>query len=118
MNSILNSVKALLGIDTTDTAFDTEIMININMVFATLNQLGIGPLQCYSISSSANNWTEFTNDAFILGLVRTYVYLKVKLLFDPPAGSAAAESMNKVASELEWRMYAACDVSSGSHTER
>lgn len=109
MTSILDSVKSLLGIASDVTAFDVDIIIYINSVFSALNQLGIGPEETLVISDGTSEWSSFSTDPFIVGLARTYVYLRVKLLFDPPVSSTATEAINKVASEFEWRMYAACE---------
>lgn len=117
MNSILNSVKSLLGIAAEDTAFDADIVVNINMAFATLNQLGVGPEQCYSITGTSDAWTDFSTDTFTIGLLRSYVYLKVKLLFDPPSASNTLDSMTKVLSELEWRLYVESDTKKRSALE-
>lgn len=105
MDSILNSIKKLLGIYETDTCFDTDITIHINSVFSTLNQLGIGPPEGFYIESNAATWSDFltTNDPR-LNSVKTYMYLKVKLLFDPPQSSKAVESTQQLIKEYEWRL--------------
>lgn len=105
MESILNSVKKLLGITSEYTAFDVDITMHINSVFMILNQLGIGPENGFSILDDTAVWTDFlpeTDRNF--EPIKSYIYLKVKLLFDPPTSSIVMESMNRMISELEWRM--------------
>ena len=102
--SILTSIKKLLGIVEEYTQFDTDIIIYINTVFMTLQQLGIGPEEGFSITDENDLWTDFIEDSTLLNSVKTYIYLKVKLLFDPPLSSSTVESFNKMIDEIEWRM--------------
>lgn len=102
--SILTSIKKLLGITEEYTVFDQDIIIHINSVFLTLNQLGVGPEEGYSITNKDNQWTEFLKEGVLLNSVKSYIYLKVKLLFDPPLNSSTIESMNNMIKEFEWRM--------------
>lgn len=102
--SILTSIKKLLGIVEEYTQFDTDIIIYINTVFMTLQQLGIGPEEGFSIADENDLWTDFIEDSTLLNSVKTYIYLKVKLLFDPPLSSSTVESFNKMIAETEWRM--------------
>lgn len=105
MDSILDSIKKLLGIDILDTSFDGDLIIYINSVFAILNQLGVGPSEVFWISDNGAIWDEFIYDyAFDLQLLKSYIYLKVKLIFDPPASSFVLESNNRLISEFEWRL--------------
>lgn len=104
MDSILISIKKLLGIEEEYTQFDQDIIMHINAVLATLTQLGVGPASGYSISDSSAVWSDFLGTATNLNAVRTYVYLKVRLAFDPPASSAVIDSINHLASEFEWRI--------------
>lgn len=104
--SILNSIKKLLGINTDETVFDQDIAIHINTTLANLVQIGIGPSEGYMITSADNKWNEFCGDDLpLLNNVKTYVYLKVKLVFDPPQASSLLEAINSQLKELEWRMY-------------
>lgn len=103
-NSILTSIKKLLGMTAEYTAFDTDIIIHINTAFMTLHQLGIGPENGYMIKDQFDTWDEFIKDEDNLEAVKTYIYLKVKLMFDPPLSSAVMESMNRMISEYEWRL--------------
>lgn len=102
--SILTSIKKLLGIAAEYTNFDTDIIIHINTVFTTLKQLGVGPIQGFRIKDKSNIWSEFVKEEEYLDSVKTYVYLKVKLVFDPPLNSSVMESMKQEIKELEWRL--------------
>jgi len=108
MDSILTSIKKVLGIVEADTAFDTDIIIHINSVFMILNQLGVGPI--FSIQDKFESWSDYIPDSEKLELMKSYMYLKVKLLFDPPISSAVLESTNRQISEFEWRLNAAADT--------
>jgi hypothetical protein len=101
--SILSSVKKILGVAETDTSFDLDIMIHINSAFATLNQLGIGPPEGFEIEDSDDTWDDFVTDKRMSSM-KSYVYLRVRLLFDPPSTSFALDSMQKQIEQLEWRL--------------
>lgn len=109
MESILTSVKKLLGIAEECTDFDVDIIIHINTVFMELTQMGVGPESGYRIEDDTNTWDEFTNDDIALEAVKSYVPLKVKALFDPTASSAVSESIKREIDRLEWRLYIAAD---------
>jgi hypothetical protein len=102
--SILKSVKKILGIEASYTAFDLDILIHINSVFSTLHQLGIGPDNGFAIEDDTATWAAFIGVDPRLSSVKTYVYLKVRMLFDPPQTSYLIESLNQQAKELEWRL--------------
>ena len=104
LESILNSVKKMLGLDAEYDAFDTEIIIHINSVFMILQQLGVGPETGFAISDDTAVWTDFIEDDVYLALVKSYMYLKVRMLFDPPQNSALLEAMNSQIAEFEWRL--------------
>lgn len=104
MDSILTSVKKSLGIDSSYTHFDTDIILSINTVLSILSQLGVGPEQGYSITSDIEKWSDFLGARKDLESVKTFVYMKVKLIFDPPSNSFLIDSINKILSELEWRI--------------
>ena len=104
MESILTSIKLLLGITEDYEAFDQQIIAHINSVFMILTQLGVGPPEGFMITSKVDTWNEFINDEKKMQLVKSYMYLKVKLLFDPPLSSIVVESINRMISELEWRL--------------
>ncbi len=101
---ILDSIKRLLGIEADDPSFDEELIMHINSVFFVLNQLGVGPTDCFSIDSSDDAWLDFTSTQLDLEAVRTYTYLKVRLLFDPPQNSFLINSIEKLITEFEWRL--------------
>lgn len=103
-NRILPNIKKLLGLDESYTAFDTDIVIHINSAFSTLNQLGIGPSQGFSIEDNTATWDTFLGDDKRKNDAKTYIYIKVRLVFDPPQTSFAIDSLEKVARELEWRL--------------
>lgn len=104
MESILTTIKKMLGIAADYTHFDTDIIVHINTVLVTLNQIGVGPETPATISSVADTWENTLGDISNIESVKTYIYLKVRLLFDPPASSYVLESMNRAANELEWRL--------------
>lgn len=106
MNSILTSIKQMLGITEDYTHFDTDIIIHINTVFGILNNMGVGNKK-FTITDKNATWSQFIgSEPTDLELVKTYIYLKVKLIFDPPASSSVLEAYKTMASELEWRLYA------------
>jgi hypothetical protein len=111
MESILLSIKKLLGLDESYEAFDEDIKIYINSVLATLPQLGVGPSSGFSIDGRQQTWDELLDNDARLNFVRSYVYLKVRLLFDPPTSSYAIDAINKQISELEWRIVVTVDGS-------
>ena len=104
VDSILDNTKKMLGIDSEYTAFDTDIVIHINSAFTYLQQLGVGPVQGFLIVDNETGWSEFIGDVSIINSVKTYMYLKVRQVFDPPATSYLIESTRKQAEELEWRL--------------
>lgn len=102
--SILTSIKKLLGITAEDKSFDEDIIIHINTVFLDLNQLGVGPEDGFRIEDENVTWDEFVEDDTYYDAVKTYIYLKVRLLFDPPQNSAVMTSYNQTIDRLEWRL--------------
>ena len=110
MESILTSIKKLLGIAEEYTHFDADLIMHINSVFATLTQIGVGPSVGFSIADDHAVWGDFTDDANALASVKSYMHLKVRLLFDPPTSSAVMTSMEKLISEFEWRLHLAAEV--------
>ncbi len=105
LDSILNSVKKLLGIDAEYTAFDIDILVGINSALMTCMQLGIGPDEGFTVVDSDQTWGDFVGeDLTQLQAVKQYVYLKTRLIFDPPESSSVATSMENASKELEWRL--------------
>lgn len=102
--SILDSVKKSLGLGAEYDVFDPDIMMHINTVFVNLQQLGIGPLSGFMIEDANAVWSDFLGDQSLLNPVKTYVYLKVKLLFDPPGTSFHITAIENQIKEIEWRL--------------
>ena len=107
--SILTSIKKLLGIPEDYEHFDQDIIIHINSVFMILNQLGVGPTEEFTITDKTAVWSDFISDNKKFESVKTYMYMKVRLLFDPPLSSAVMDCINKVINELEWRLNVAAE---------
>lgn len=114
MDSILTSIKKLLGIEEDYEHFDADIIMHINSVFMILNQLGVGPSEGFMIVDKSSTWDEFIPDSDLakLSAVKSFIHLKVRLLFDPPSSSAVIESTNRLISELEWRLNIAAETNS------
>lgn len=112
MESILTSIKKLLGIAEEYTHFDEDLIMHINSVLTILTQMGIGPANGFTINDDLETWDEFISDKTYFESVKTYIHLKVKLIFDPPLSSAVIESMNRMINELEWRLNAAAETKS------
>lgn len=111
MESILTSIKKMLGIDEEYTHFDADIVMHINSVLMILTQLGVGPEEGFVIEDDTSTWVNFIPEANAAQLhaVKSYIYLKVKLIFDPPLSSAVIDSMNRQIAEFEWRLNVAVD---------
>lgn len=107
--SILTSIKKLLNIAVDDKSFDQDILIHINSVFMILNQMGVGTEQTFSIKDGTSKWVDFLGDSKELESVKTFIYLKVKMLFDPPANSSITEAYNQLIKEFEWRLNSRVD---------
>lgn len=103
-DSILTSIKKLLGIAEENTDFDLDIVTHINTVFMVLKQLGVGPEEGFIIEDKKTRWDDYIEDELVFNTIKSYVYYKVKLLFDPPTNSTVMESTNRVVNELEWRL--------------
>ena len=110
MDSILTSIKKLLGIEEDDTHFDPDIIMHINSVLFILTQIGVGPSTGFTITDKTTEWTDFITDITKIELVKTYVYQKVRLAFDPPINSAVLNSMTQMTNEFEWRLNVAADA--------
>lgn len=103
-DSILIGTKKILGIGADYDAFDLDIITHINAVFMTLNQLGIGPAEGFMIEDDSSKWQDFLGEDANLNAVRTYVYLRVRVLFDPPSTSFHLNSLQEQIKEFEWRL--------------
>lgn len=109
MDSILTSIKKLLGIDADYRHFDQDIIMHINSAFAMLTQLGVGPENGFSISDESAVWDDFIPDSPQLGFVKSFMYLKVRIMFDPPLTSSVLDSMQRQIDEFVWRIQVAAD---------
>lgn len=110
MASILEDVKKMIGPSASYDAFDQELIIHINSVFSILKQMGVGPQdETFKITGTSEEWNDFFEDGENLEMVKTYVYLKVRMIFDPPQSSAVAEAFNRQISEFEWRLNVEVD---------
>lgn len=117
MESILTSVKKVIGVEKEYNHFDPDIIMHINAAFATLTQLGVGPKEGFMIHNSDSNWDEFLPSSPLQNFVRQYIQLKVKMGFDPTASSQVGESINMMISELEWRIREQVEFDSKEETE-
>jgi hypothetical protein len=104
ISSILESTKKVLGLTEDYTVFDEDVLMHINSAFATLHQLGLGPAEGFSIEDSNTTWDAFLSNDPRLNSVKSYIYLRVRLLFDPPTTSYLVEAIQKQLTELEWRL--------------
>lgn len=111
MESILISIKKLLGIEAEYEHFDPDIIMHINSVLMILTQLGVGPPNGFRIEDETATWDDFLMGNTNVDAVKSYIHLKVKLLFDPPLSSAVIESMNRMINEFEWRLNVTAETS-------
>lgn len=106
MDSILTSIKAALGVTDEYDVFDQIIIRHINSVFMILRQLGVGPSEGFVVKNKNAQWTDFIQDEEKLELVKSYMGLRVELLFDPPSNSTLIDCKNRLIDEFEWRLNA------------
>jgi hypothetical protein len=104
MESILTSVKKLIGIEESYEHFDQDIIIYINSAFANLNQLGVGPTEGFNVESKTETWSDFIGERKDLESIKSYVYLKVRLIFDPPQMGYLVDAIKDQIKEIEWRL--------------
>lgn len=102
----------MLGITEEYEHFDPDIIMHINSVFTILTQMGVGPEKGFSITDKSNVWTDFMGNNTNIEAVKSYMYYKVKLLFDPPTSSSVTDAMNRAISEFEWRLNVIADKTS------
>lgn len=117
MDSILTSIKRLLGITEECKDFDDELVSHINSALAILTQLGVGSEKGFSITGDTETWNDFMENDARLGFAKSYVHLKVRLLFDPPASSAHVEAINRTLGELEFRITVQVDYNKSEKKE-
>lgn len=109
MESILTSIKKLLGIAEEDDSFDMDIIMLINSAFVNLQQLGVGPSEGFSIEDDTATWVDFLGDDKAVHLVRNFIWLKVKMVFDPPTSAFVMEAIKHEISQDEWRLMVHAD---------
>lgn len=102
--SILNSIKKLHGISPEDTSFDIDITLHINSALMILNQLGVGPTAGFYIEDASTTWDEYISDRLIVEPIKSFIYIKVRLIFDPPASATVVEALKSSADEYQWRI--------------
>lgn len=115
MESILTSIKKLLGISEEYEHFDTDIIMHINSVFMVLSQLGVGPTGGFAIKDKTATWESYMANMIQLEAVKSYMGVSVRLLFDPPTSSAHIEALKQQKSELEWRINANAEYNIGGN---
>lgn len=109
-NSILWTIRKMIGgIDSDESPFDQDLIVNINSVFTIVNQLGVGPKDAFSISGEDETWDDFFGDSRVINLVKSYMYLKTKLIFDPPTTGVLHEAMERQIKEFEWRLMSGAE---------
>ena len=108
-DSILMTIRKLVCGDPYADHFDNDLLVHINACFSILNQLGVGPESGFVVTDDTQSWSSYIADNRILNMVKTYVTLKVKKIFDPPLTSSVLEAMDKEISQLEWRLNVAVD---------
>ena len=104
MGSILTYIKKMHGISEIDTSFDTDMIVHINKVFMILNQLGVGPSDGFYIEDSSLTWSDYVDNKYITSAIQSFIYAKVRLIFDPPTSPAVIEALTSSAKEDEWRI--------------
>ena len=104
MESILTSIKILLGIEPDDNNFDQELIMHINTVLTIMTQLGFNPTSGFFITDASSMWTDFISVRKDLEMIKSYVFLRVRLLFDPPQNSFLVDTIQKQYAEFEWRL--------------
>lgn len=109
MDSILISIKKLLGITAEYTHFDADLIMHINSALSILTQLGVGPSSGFSIHDEYTTWMDFLNEDPRLEMVKTYIHQKVRVMFDPPDRSVVADALKRQIEELEFRLMVAAE---------
>jgi len=110
VNSILLSVKKVLGLGGDNADFDTDVLIHLNSVLSIVQQLGVGPEDGYYVTSEDQTWEDYLGEGNPhINMIKSYICAKVRLLFDPPVSSAVMESLNRTCTEFEWRANVAAE---------
>lgn len=103
-DSILATIKKMLGLDDNYEAFNTDVIVFINAAMMTLQQIGVGPVEGFTVTDLTQTWSDFLPEGKMMEAVKTYIYLSVKMTFDPPANSFVMDAMKSQKEELEWRL--------------
>lgn len=103
-DSILATIKKMLGLDDEYTPFDMDIVVHINAAFMTLCQMGVGPKDGFEVRNYEQTWDDFLINHVMLGAVKTWVYLQVKMAFDPPTNSFVMDAMKTQSDQILWRL--------------
>lgn len=117
-DSILMTIRKLVCGDPYADHFDNDLLVHINACFSILNQLGVGPEDGFVVTDDTQSWSSYIADNRTLNMVKTYVTLKVKKIFDPPLTSSVLEAMDKEISQLEWRLNVAVDPVKPTNTSK
>lgn len=115
--SILNTIKKMLGLQADYAPFDEDIIVFINSAMMTLQQLGVGPNNGLTITGPSETWAQFVPQGVMLEGVKSYIYLSVKVLFDPPGNSFVMDAMKSLKEELEWRLREQAEFHPGDGTK-
>lgn len=107
--SILDSMKDALSVPLEDDGYDEELLMHINTIFFKITQLGVGPETPFVIEDNTSEWTDFISDVSTIAMIKSYMYLELRMLFDPPSNSSLASAMKEQIKEYEWRMNVAKD---------
>lgn len=116
-DSILHDVKQMVGQEWDDTSYDLDIMTHINSVFFDLDQIGVGPRGGYQISGPEDKWVDYVGGVKNLQAVKSYIYIRVRLLFDPPTNSFLVTNLQQQADKMEWRLMVEVDAPVGASAE-
>lgn len=116
-DSILDSIKKLVGLEADYTPFDIDITMHINSAFATLHQLGVGSTSGFAIVDATSKWGDFTTDDVTLNNVKSYIYVYVRIRFDPPTSGAGLSSFQAMEKEYEWRLNVAGEQKEAASVE-
>ena len=109
-DSILTSIKKLMGLTEEYDAFDQDILILINSVLFELEQIGVKAKEGFILSDNTAVWSDYSDDDRLLNALKPYIYMKTKLTFDPPTSSGALDSMNRIIDRFEWRINLYADT--------
>ena len=116
-DSILSSIKKMLGITPDYEQFDLDIKVHINTAFAALTQIGVGPKEGFRITGKDEVWTDYTERQILIDPIKDYIYSRVRLVFDPPTSSMVTEAVKETIRELEWRIQVSVEFNKKEETQ-